>query len=121
MICQLHGATPWLLLQKHLKRYSEDALYLAFAVRNLADIINQTNKGVDNRSVMRYQTIQLTADGDILRFQTKLLAGFAHCGIAEAVILTFVLAAGEAHLARLTAQRMCPLLKQHTDAFGSTH
>ena len=48
-------------------------------------------------------------------------AGFAHCGIAEAVILTFVLAAGEAHLTRLTAQRMCPFLKQHTDAFGSTH
>ena len=70
---------------------------------------------------MRHQTIQFTADGDILRLQAKLLAGFAHCGIAKAVILTFVLAAGETHLTRLTAQRMCPFLKQHTDAFGSTH
>ena len=76
---------------------------------------------MDNRSVVRHQAVQLTADGNILRLQAKLLAGFAHRGIAETVILTFVLAAGETHLTRLTAQRMCPFLKQHTDAFGSTH
>ena len=66
---------------------------------------------------MRYQTIQFTADGDILRLQAKLLTGFAHCGIAETVIRTFVLTAGKAYFTRLTAQRMRPLFKKHTDAF----
>ena len=70
---------------------------------------------------MRHQTIQLAADRNILRLQPQLLARFTHRSRAKAVIAALILAAGEADFSGLTAQRMRPLLKKHTNGLLSTH